>query len=378
MQLYIAEKPDLARAIADAIDGVQEKNNGYIKIGNTYITWCFGHLLRFKNPEELNPSYKKWNLEDLPLNLENMALTPIDGKENQVKIIAKLLKDASLIVNAGDPDEEGQLLVDELLEYLENTTPVKRILINDNTKASVKKALENLKDNKDFQGLRNSAYARAMADFKYGINLTRGFTVKANNGSVLSIGRVQTPILGLVYNREMLVKQHVKQMYYNLTSTEGFKLEIPENQLEKGLCLNKDYLENIQAFCNTNNQFKIVKVSINNENLAPPLPFNLLKLQAEAFRLYKYKPDVVQNITQTLREKHKAITYNRSDCQYLSDEHYAQRGDIIKSINNNISMFKDYKIDNNLKSKAFNNANITAHHGIIPTVNDVNFSSLTN
>ncbi|UQY79986.1 DNA topoisomerase 3 [Candidatus Hepatincola sp. Av] len=380
MKLFIAEKPELARAIADAIDGKQVKQNGYIEVGNNTITWCFGHLLCLKNPDEYDEKYKKWQLEDLPFNIKKLQLKPIKGKEKQISIIKGLLKQAEVVINAGDPDEEGQLLVDELLEYLGNTKPVKRILINDNTKPSVKKALEKLKDNKDFIGLKNSAYVRSVADWKYGLNLTRAYTLKANTGKVLSVGRVQTPILNLVYNRECAVKNHIKEKFYNLKADskgQDFTYVIPSDQLEEGLCKNKTYLESIQSKCETKNNFIISSVEVKIEETSPPLPFNLLKLQAEAFKRYKYKPDKTQDITQKLREVFKAITYNRSDCQYLSDEHYSQREDLVKGINNNLTDFKNLKLDLNLKSKAFNNSNITAHHGIIPTINYLDVSKFS-
>jgi len=380
MKLFIAEKPELARAIADAIDGKQIKQNGYIEVANNTITWCFGHLLCLKNPDEYDEKYKKWQLEDLPFNIKQLQLKPIKGKEKQISIIKGLLKQAEVVVNAGDPDEEGQLLVDELLEYLGNSKPVKRILINDNTKASVRKALEKLQDNKDFIGLKNSAYVRSVADWKYGLNLTRAYTLKANTGKVLSVGRVQTPILNLVYNRECAVKNHVKEKFYNLKAESkghDFTYIIPQNELEDVLCKNRPYLESIKNTCEAKNDFIISNVEVKVEETPPPLPFNLLKLQAEAFKKYKYKPDKTQDITQKLREVFKAITYNRSDCQYLSDEHYSQREDLVKAINSNLADFKNLKLDLNLKSKAFNNANITAHHGIIPTINCIDISKFS-
>jgi DNA topoisomerase-3 len=132
MRLFIAEKPDLARAIVDGLSdgnaGNQTKGNGFIKVGNDTVTWCFGHLLALKNPDEYDEKYKKWEMHSLPFDIPKLELKPIKGKENQVKIIKDLVKKATEIVNAGDPDEEGQLLVDELLEYFNNKKPVKRVL----------------------------------------------------------------------------------------------------------------------------------------------------------------------------------------------------------------------------------------------------------
>ncbi len=422
--LFIAEKPELGRAIADAISTKQSRKDGYILINkqnistnlaslktskqtsikanqDILITWCFGHLLRLKNPDEYNKELKKWSFDTLPLPIKNMQLKPIEGKTKQVKIIKDLLKQASLIVNAGDPDEEGQLLVDEVLLYLKQNPyaeNVKRILINDNTAKAVQKSLVNLKQNIDFKGLNDSAYSRSVADFKYGLNLTRAYTLKAResgNSSVLSVGRVQTPILNLVYTREQEVKNHVKEVFYNLKTDNNFTFNIPKNKLEDKLCKDHDYITQIQQQASSNNDFKITKIELKKEEVSPLLPYNLLELQADANKRYKLKPDHVKDLTQSLREKHKAITYNRSDCQYLTDEHYEQRKEVLKTIKDNLSSFNDIKtlyvnsinqasnkgdtvtLNSSLKSKAFNNANVSAHHAIIPTINNVDISKLS-
>ncbi len=380
MRLFIAEKPDLARAIAEGLGSTQSKGDGYIQVGQDKVTWCFGHLLALKNPDEYDDIYKKWEMETLPFNISKLELKPIKGKESQVRIIKKLLSEATEVVNAGDPDEEGQLLVDELLEYYNNKKPVKRVLINDNTKSSVQKALSKLQDNKDFLGLRNSAYVRSVADWKYGLNLTRAYTLKAQEsnykGGVLSVGRVQTPILNLVYEREQEVNNHVKELYYNIVTDNGFKLVIAKDKLEDGLCKDKAYLQTILDNALSYNDFTIKSIEVKKQENQPPLPYNLLELQADANKKYKYKPDQVKDITQSLREKHKAITYNRSDCQYLTEEHYEQRAEVLETIKNNLKI-EISNIDRNLKHKTFNNKNVSAHHAIIPTINNLDVSKFS-
>ncbi len=381
--LFIAEKPELGRAIADAISSNQSKQDGYIKVEDSIVTWCFGHLLRLKNPDEYDSNLKKWSFDTLPLPIKSMQLKPIEGKTKQINTVKDLIKQASVIVNAGDPDEEGQLLVDELLLYLKQdpySSNVKRILINDNTSKAVQKSLANLKPNSEFKGLNDSAYCRSVADYKYGLNLTRAYTLKAkenNNSSVLSVGRVQTPILNLVYTREKEVKSHVKEVFYNLKTDNNFIFNIPKERQEDKLCKDVSYIEEIKQQASSNNDFKITSIEIKKEEVAPLLPYNLLELQADANRRYKLKPDTVKDITQSLREKHKAITYNRSDCQYLTDEHYEQKDEVINSIKSNLDIFSSLEVDTGLKSKAFNNKNVSAHHGIIPTVNNVDTSKLT-
>lgn len=379
--LFIAEKPDLGRAIADAMPGAKVRGDGYIKVGNNTITWCFGHLLELKDPKEYNISYEKWSLDLLPFKINKLSYKPIKDKAKQIKIIKELANQNDIIVHAGDPDDEGQFLVDLLLDYIKNKKPVKRILINDNTPAAVKKALNNLKDNTDFIGYKYSAMFRNQADWKYGLNLTIAYTMASRkngyNPNVLSVGRVQTPILNLVHTREMEVKDHVKELYYNLVTNNFFKLDILKEKLENNLCKDKDYISEIQKICLNNNNFKIANIEIKNIETPPLLPYNLLELQADAYKKFKYSPDEVKNITQKLRETHKAITYNRSDCQYLTSEHYDDRLNLIASIKNNLKEFNSLKLDTSIKSRAFNNANVSAHHGIIPTINNVNITKFT-
>lgn len=379
--LYIAEKPDLARAIADAMPGSKVRGDGYIKVGNSTITWCFGHLLELKEPKEYNASYEKWSLDTLPFKISKLTYKPSKDKAKQIKIIKELATNSDIIVHAGDPDDEGQFLVDLLLDYIKNKKPVKRILINDNTPNAVKKALNNLKDNKDFIGYKHSAMFRNQADWKYGLNLTIAYTMASRkNGyspNVLSVGRVQTPILNLVYTREMEVKNHVKELYYNLVTNNFFKLDIPKEKLENSLCKDKDYIDEVQKDCLNYNNFKIANIEIKNIETPPLLPYNLLELQADAYKKFKYSPDEVKNITQKLRETYKAITYNRSDCQYLTNEHYENRLELIASIKKNLKEFNNIKLDTSIKSRAFNNSNVSAHHGIIPTINKVEVTRFT-
>lgn len=219
-----------------------------------------------------------------------------------------------------------------------------------------------------------------MADWKYGLNLTRAYTLKSQekgySDKVLSVGRVQTPILNLVFEREQEVKNHVKELYYNIVTDNGFKLLIDKEKLEAGLCKDKPYLETILDNALSYNDFTIKNIEIKEEKKQPPLPYNLLELQADANKRYKYKPDQVKDITQSLREKHKAITYNRSDCQYLTDEHYEQREDVLASIKSNLGT-EVQGINLELKHRAFNNQNVSAHHAIIPTINNVDTSKLS-
>ncbi len=166
--LFIAEKPELARAIVEALGG-GKKLRGYYECGDDRVTWCFGHMLELYQPEDYDPGLTKWNLNDLPLFFVPWKKRPVAKSKEQFTVIVGLLREADCVVHSGDPDPEGQLLIDELLEYVDYRGPVKRILINDNNTAVVKKALDNMRDNADFAGLSQSALARELGDFLYGV-----------------------------------------------------------------------------------------------------------------------------------------------------------------------------------------------------------------
>ena len=198
-RLFIAEKPNVGAAIAEVMPGAVKQRTHYVA-GNDIITWCFGHILEQAMPEDYNPAFKNWSTEHLPIVPPSWKLLPKEESAAQLKAIKELLGQADVIVNAGDADREGQLLVEEVLHYLGNKKPVKRVLITDNNPGPVKQALAAIKDNSDqmFQGWYLSALARSRFDWLFGLNLTRAYTLAARRigfDGVLSVGRVQTPTL---------------------------------------------------------------------------------------------------------------------------------------------------------------------------------------
>ena len=209
MRLIIAEKPSLGRAIAEVLKKPLKKQDGYIEAASgDVVTWCIGHLLEQEEPDAYDSAYKRWQLEHLPIVPEQWRLRPRKGGRGQLGVIRKLLKRADSIVHAGDPDREGQLLVDEVLEYLKLSATrrrnVQRLLVNDLNPPAVRQALGRLRSNQEFVPLAVSALARSRADWLYGINMTRACTLlgrQVGYGGLLSIGRVQTPVLGLVARR---------------------------------------------------------------------------------------------------------------------------------------------------------------------------------
>ena len=205
MKLFIAEKPSLAQAIAAGI-GVGKKNDGYISLNDDeeIVTWCFGHILRQLNPDEYEEKYKKWRMEDLPIIPNQWKMKVKSDAAKQFKIVKELINQATTIVNAGDPDREGQLLIDEVLTYIGNKKPVQRILLNALDEKSVRQSLNSLRDNREFEGLKNSALGRSRADWLIGMNLSRAYTIKAQQSGYdsVSVGRVMTPTMALVVRRE--------------------------------------------------------------------------------------------------------------------------------------------------------------------------------
>ena len=368
--LIIAEKPELAKSIVNAIDGKLNKKEGYFEKGNYIVTWAYGHILRLKTPEEYDENNKNWKMKQLPIYFKNWGKIPIDKTKKQFNIIKKLINECDEIINAGDIDEEGQLLVDEIIQYCGFKGSIKRIQTSAFNEDYLKKALKNLEPNSKYENWGKSANTRAIADYMVGINLSRYFSLL--NGTTLSVGRVQTPTLGLVVNRDLAIENHIKEKYY-----DGYvDIDINDNIVKAKLkdkdnttYKNKDELKIIlDKFCNKNLKVNITK-QIKNEYA--PLPFNLTKLQSHISKKYKIKPDETLKITQDLREKYHAITYNRSDSQYLNEEHYKEAPKIIKQVLSNINLQLDLDYNNLPHSKCFDDSKVTAHHGIIPTLVDI-------
>ena len=228
MRLFIAEKPSLALAIATGL-GSKNRKDGYYDCGDDIVTYCFGHIMQQCNPDEYDEKYKAWKMETLPIIPVKWKLKVSPDCKKQYNIIKQLVSKADVIVNAGDPDREGQLLVDEVLNEFgvftpgnSNYKPVQRVLLNALDDKSVKIALNNLKDNREYVGLRNSALARARADWLIGMNFTRAYTLKARAAGYdlkLSIGRVQTPTAALIARRELEIKNFKPVEFYNLLVT---------------------------------------------------------------------------------------------------------------------------------------------------------------
>ena len=375
MKLVIAEKSMLAHDIARAICGKSINKNARLPIsGNGYtVCACSGHLLRLLEPHEINPEWEKWDIESLPIYCDDWKKKPVADKQNLVDTIAELLPEADVVINAGDPDAEGQLLVDEVLEHLGWNGKTQRVYVNDNIEKNIRAAFEDLRDNEDCKAVGRSAYARQMADLCFGVNETRLASIRL--GTKCRLGRVQTPTLGLVVERDKLIEGHVKRKFYELNvfgvayNTAGVANEstlkfVPEENLldDDKHVFEREKLEQVSASLQG---FRAkIDIASKDETKAAPLPYNLTKLQSDMSEQYRFSAKKTLDITQALRDRYKAITYNRSDSQYLKEEHFEQARVVLEQAQKNCG--KSWTLDYSRKSCAFNEKNVTAHHGIIP------------
>jgi len=388
MRLFIAEKPSLARAIVEVLPKPHKKGDGYIESGNgDVVTWCIGHLLEQAPPEDYDVKYKKWLVEHLPIIPQQWQLKPKVKTKKQLNIIKRLVKKATIIVNSGDVDREGQILVDEAISYcgaskykIDNAL---RCLISDMNPTAVTKAVNNLKPNKEFLPLAVSALARARADWLYGLNMTRLCTIqgqKSGYQGVLSIGRVQTPILGLVVNRDIEIENFVSKPFYEviakIKTNGGGQYQgkwKPSKACEPYMDEDKRVLSKKLALTVVNRikdqQGKVLKVSQDKKHQKAPLLFSLSGLQISAAKAFGMSAKQVLDICQQLYEKHKLITYPRSDCQYLPTEHINDISSVTKAIKSVSSKLATMLIPADLKrkSRAWNDKKVSAHHAIIPT-----------
>ncbi len=393
MILYIAEKPSLGRAVADVLPKPHKKGDGFIEAGNgDVVSWCIGHLLEQAQPEAYNPDYKKWVIDHLPIVPDVWKLEIKPKTRKQFTILKKLIKKADGLVNVGDPDREGQILIDEVINHCGVSKAKKlatqRCLINDLNASAVKKSLNNLKSNTEFVPLATSALARARADWLYGINMTRLCTLKGQGSGfkgVLSVGRVQTPLLGLVVHRDLDILNFVTKPFYEVMVTlqtekhETFQAKWkPSKSCEDFMddakrVLSKKLAETVVAKV-SNQPGKITKVTEQKKKQAPPLPYNLSTLQIDAAKRFSMSAKQVLDTCQNLYERHKLITYPRSDSRYLPTEHLNEAARVTEAITKTCTTLSDAVSHANLKlkSKAWNDSKVSAHHAIIPTMKAIN------
>lgn len=399
MKLYLAEKPSLGRAIADVLPKPHRKEQGCIWLANgDCVSWCIGHLLEQAEPEQYDSRFKSWRLDDLPILPQQWQLTPKSKTKSQLNLLKRLIKNADALIHAGDPDREGQLLVDEVINFCrpKRDCAVDRLLVNDLNPAAIRKALKALRPNQEFMALSVSALARSRADWLFGINMTRAYTLKGGEQGyqgVLSVGRVQTPVLALVARRDAEIESFVSKPFYEVrahlstlpeSSGEQFFAKWKPSQAcepyqdEEGRVLLRALAENVATRI-TQQPAKVVKVDLQPKKQPPPLPYNLSSLQIDAAKAFGLSARQVLDTCQVLYERHKLITYPRSDCRYLPVGHHAQAGDVTKAIAANQPDLAEAVTgcQLNLRSSAWNDAKVEAHHAIIPTQRQLSRAKLS-
>lgn len=384
MRLYIAEKPSMGREIAAVLPGPVRKGNGFIETQAGTVTWLFGHVLRQAEPQEYDARYRMWRTEDLPIVPEKWKLMVSESSAKQFAVVKQLIAQADEIIHAGDPDREGQLLVDEVLEYVGCTKPVKRILLNALDEKSIREAIQNLQPNARFFNLRQSALGRARADWLIGMNLSRAYTMAARRSGhkklVLPIGRVKTPTLALVVRREREIENFKPVDYFNIKAVfehhEGrFQAQWKPNEMQEGLdsenrLIDKRIAEKkLEEFGIAPLSGVITGYAKAKKQEAQRLPFSLSTLQVLAGRRFGYEPQQVLDTAQKLYER-KLTTYPRSDCEYLPTNQFKDSAGILRNLAESCDTALSSwakGADAKIRSKAWNDKKISAHHAIIPT-----------
>jgi DNA topoisomerase-3 len=382
MRLFIAEKPSLARAIAEALPGPKERAKTHIACGDgNVVAWCAGHILETATPEAYGAQYKHWRLGDLPIIPREWKLDV--STPELLKSIRTLLKRATRVVHAGDPDREGQLLVDEVLHFLRYTGPVERLLIRDLSPDAVRRQLGALEPNAKYRPLYESALARQRADWLYGMNMTRLYTLLGQASGyqgVLSVGRVQTPLLGLIVARDRAIADFRPAPYYvvgaTLRSERGATFRArwtPGPNVEEHLDEDKRLLKRVIAESVRQRvqgeRGSVLAHTEDKKSEPPPLPHSLADLQMEAGRHLSMSAQAVLGACQSLYETHRLLTYPRSDCQHLPEGQHAQAREVLASVVGHLPALAAAaaKADVSRRSKAWNDKKVTAHHAIVPT-----------
>ena len=367
MKVCIAEKPSVAKEIASII-GANVKRDGYFE-GNGYcVTWTFGHLCTLKEPHEYAPEWKSWHINSLPMIPPKFGIKLIEDKgvEKQFATIEKLIQSADTVINCGDAGQEGELIQRWVMQKAGCKCNVERLWISSLTEESIKEGFNTLKPQNEFDKLYEAGLTRAIGDWLLGINATRLYTVKyGQNRQVLSVGRVQTPTLALIVNRQLEIENFIPTPYWELktvyrdttfSASKGKFDSVEKGQEALNAILDKD--------------FYITDVSKKQGKEAPPRLFDLTSLQVECNKKFSFSADDTLKTIQSLYEK-KFTTYPRVDTTFLSDDIYPKIPNIMSALgrSDTYSAFISKLNINKLpkSKKVFDNSKVTDHHAIIPT-----------
>ena len=365
MKVCIAEKPSVAKDIADIL-GASTRRDGYYE-GNDYcVTWVYGHLCELKEPHEYDDRWKRWSLSSLPMIPQRFGIKLKDDKgvEKQFGIIEQLISKAEVVINCGDAGQEGELIQRWVMQKAGCKCPVQRLWISSLTEESIREGFANLRPQDDFNRLYLAGLTRAIGDWLLGMNATRLYTLRyGRDRQVLSIGRVQTPTLALIVNRQLEIENFVPQPYWELkTIYRETTFSVTHgrfNSVEEG----QQALEIIEG-----RPFEITDVTTKNGKEAPPRLFDLTSLQVECNKKFSYSAEETLQLIQALYEK-KVTTYPRVDTTYLSDDIYPKVKGILSALQQYKTLVEPLLQQAKLpkSKKVFDNSKVTDHHAIIPT-----------
>jgi DNA topoisomerase-3 len=377
--LVLAEKPSVGKELARVL-GCHQAKEGF-KIGDQYIvTWALGHLVTLADPEFYGEHYKKWDLETLPMLPPKMELVVIKETYKQFRVVQTLLKSPEVteLVIATDAGREGELVARWIMEKAGFRKPVKRLWISSQTDKAIKEGFKNLHPARDYDNLYASAACRAEADWLVGLNVTRALTCKYN--AQLSAGRVQTPTLAIIVQREEEIRNFSPKTYYGLTASLGnFTVTWQDRKSGQSRSFNQEKIEGLVKTL-SGQQAKILEVKKEHKKEAPPLLYDLTELQRDANRCYGFSAKQTLNIMQRLYEQHKLLTYPRTDSRYLTTDLVPTLTERLKSIAiSSYAPFARSIIRRGITpSKRFvDNSKVSDHHAIIPTEEYVDLNKLS-
>lgn len=364
MIVCITEKPSVAKDIA-AILGADHRFDGFFE-GNGYrITWTFGHLCMLKEPNDYTDSWKRWSLGSLPMIPERFGIKLIEdpGIKKQFSVIERLIAEADEVINCGDAGQEGELIQRWVMQKANCRKPVRRLWISSLTDESIREGFNDLKPQADFNRLYFAGLSRAIGDWILGMNATRLYTLKyANNQGVLSIGRVQTPTLALIVNRQHEIENFVPEDYWEVKTLYRNVLFSAEKGRYKSEQAANEVMEAIKG-----TPLTITDIATKRGKEAPPRLFDLTSLQVECNRKFSFSADETLKLIQSLYEK-KVTTYPRVDTTYLSEDIYPKIGGIMQAMTPYTQLTAPVLATKIPKSKkVFDNSKVTDHHAIIPT-----------
>ena len=380
MIVCIAEKPSVARDIANVL-GAKQDRGGYLE-GNGYqVTWTFGHLCELKEPHEYSPMWKAWSLAQLPMIPPRFGikLKEDKGVEKQFSIIEKLMQAADGIINCGDAGQEGELIQRWVMQKAGAKCPVQRLWISSLTEEAIREGFQTLKDQREYQSLYEAGLCRAIGDWTLGMNATRLYTLKyGQNRQVLSIGRVQTPTLALIVNRQHEIDNFQSETYWVLSTVyrdTTFTAVMEEG--DRGFKSQEEGEKALEAIREL--PFTITSVEKKAGKEAAPRLFDLTSLQVECNKKFGYSADLTLQLIQSLYEK-KVATYPRVDTTFLPDDVYPKCPQILAAMTPYAGFIQPLLADGKKlpkTKKVFDNSKVTDHHAIIPTSVPVTTANLS-